>query len=174
MNSLKKPMAALTLGIAFAGSLGASAAAPKDSIPPLAGDAPVVARNCSRLAAAQVLGWGDVERWQLVYVWKSSVKALFEFQPTDAYRTEQYCSRLRLFRADRAAIETSTFLCSVANRGTPTEVWSFGNRDPAAAICELSDDDIAAIDRNAPLAEGAVAPRPTAAIKQPVSPAIGK
>lgn len=167
MNSLKKPIAALTLGAALAVALGGAAAAPTDRLPAPPKDVTTVAGKCARLAAAQVEEWGNVDRWQLIYVWKSAVEVPFEFQPTQGYRTEQFCSRLRLFRADRSVTENTTFLCTVANRGTPTEVWSFGNRDPAQAICDLKAQDATAMDRSPPLAEGAVAP--TTATKRPVS-----
>ena len=183
MNSLKKPIAALTLGAALAVALGGATAAPTDRLPAPPKDVTAgliitegvspspnglgYARIPGLFNAAQVEGWGNVDRWQLIYLWKSAVEVPFEFQPAQGYRTEQFCSRLRLFRADHSVIENTTFLCTVANRGTPTEVWSFGNRDPAQAICELKAQDVAAIDRSPPLAEGAVAP--ATATKRPVS-----
>ena len=80
--------------------------------------------------------------------------ASFEFQPVDGYQTEQYCSRLRLSRADGARIETTTLLCTAANRGSPTEVWSFGNQEPAAMICRISGAEAAAMEQAKPLAVG--------------------
>ena len=174
MKSLKKTISALTLVGVLSGGAGGVIAAPAEPLPASPADASIIARKCARLADAQVAQWGNVERWQLLYLWKSAVDAAFEFQPMNAYRTEQFCSRLRLLRANHVTTESVTFLCTVANRGSPTEVWSFGNRDAAAAICHLSDEGVAMVDRKPPLAEGSVNLAPRADTNRPVSPVIRK
>lgn len=157
MKSLKKALHALTLtGVLLGVSCAFAAENDAQPLPAAAPDSLAVARRCAPLVDKQAATWGDATRWQLIYLWRSKAGSAFEFEPTRNYGSEQYCSRLHLLREDGSLIDATTMLCMVSNRGTPTEVWSFGNQVPAAGICPLSADGAAAIDRKAPVLEDVV------------------
>jgi hypothetical protein len=91
--------------------------------------------------------WGDVTAWAAVYVWKSPSGYLFGWQHGQrADRSEHYCTRVMLRSAGTSTPQSVTLLCSIDNRGLPTETATFGNIETAARLCPASDAAKAAMD----------------------------
>jgi hypothetical protein len=124
----------------------ASESAAPVSLPDLDNPA-VVKEHCAPLVASLARMWGDVAAWAAVYVWKSPSGYLFGWQHGQrADRSEHYCTRLMLRSTGASTLQGVTLLCSIDNRGLPTETATFGNIETAARLCPASDAAKAEMD----------------------------
>ncbi|TAK99874.1 MAG: hypothetical protein EPO08_15125 [Rhodospirillaceae bacterium] len=122
----------------------AVAAAP---LPPDVSQAPWFAAHCRSLSADRVSHYPDVASHRITYAWQSDLGYLWEWENgARAADAADYCVRLALYGAKGKLIENVTMLCSVNARGTPTEVWMFGNVEIAARLCPMAAEQLKAMD----------------------------
>jgi hypothetical protein len=129
------------------GSLAAAPAAAADS-PPDVSHEPWFTQHCAPLSAERVAHYEDVARRAIGYAWRSDTGYLWDWENGQhAGSNAHYCTRVALYNRRGRLIETITMLCSVADRGKSTEVWTFGNADIAKRLCPASKEQLKAIDR---------------------------
>jgi hypothetical protein len=103
--------------------------------------------HCAHLGARIVARFPDVVSHRVTYAWQSDKGYLWDWEnDSRAGVAAHYCVRVALLGKHDRLIENDTFLCSVVDRGKPTETWTFGNIEIARRLCPLNAEALAAMD----------------------------
>jgi hypothetical protein len=122
-----------------------------------------VSGRCVPLSRDLISRYDDVARAEMLYAWVSDRGYIWSWQMNvPAERSTHYCVRLLLRDRNDRPFERVTMLCSVTDRGLPTETWMFGNAEIARRLCPVAEDVLTQIDRTGPELETAPANAPTA------------
>jgi hypothetical protein len=120
-----------------------------------------VSKKCIPLSRDLVRRYGDVKRSEVLYAWVSDRGYIWSWEmKVPAERSTHYCVRLLLRDQTDRPFERVTMLCSVTDRGLPTETWMFGNAEIATRLCPVAEDVLTQIDRKGPELETAPANAP--------------
>jgi hypothetical protein len=106
--------------------------------------------HCRGLSAARMTHYADVKDYRITYAWRTETGYLWDWE-NGAKAGDHYCTRVALYGRGRRHIEDVTFLCSVGDRGLPTETWTFGNAEVAGRFCPLAKADLKTMDAAAVL-----------------------
>ncbi len=124
--------------------------APAADLPPDVSGTIWFADHCANLSADRVARYPDVARHRITYAWQSENGYLWDWEngknAAAAAASAHYCARVALYDRQGAVIENITMLCSVNDRGKPTEVWMFGNADIAKRLCPMGQQQLRSMD----------------------------
>jgi hypothetical protein len=125
-----------------------AAAAASTPLPTDESGQPWFTAHCAKLGARTVARFPDVVTHRITYAWQSDKGYLWDWEnDAPAAAAAHYCVRVALLGKHDRLIENDTFLCSVVDRGKPTETWTFGNIEIARRLCPLAEDALSAMDR---------------------------